>query len=1135
MEAPAGTPPDDEDRGELPQAERDALATRQARIAAAKPGAAPGDEPRWGLALSGGGIRSATFCLGLIRALAGNGVLRHFDYLSTVSGGGYAGAALGRLYRAGHAVDALEKRLASEGTLFLWWLRSNGRYLIPKGRRDLLQAAASQLRGFLATQFEVAMLLMLFGCLVVLPHLIVDVSEAPFVVREWGRMNGAAWWALLPLPAFAAGTSIFAYWFSREDCHGDSSGFLCRFNPGDLAFSLLAVVAAILIVAGIVRGHPAVDSGAAPFPFLPLALAFALGSVGAGYALRLCRIRREAAADRLAYTAWLAWSLGGGLGLVGIGLLDSLSWGLAWLWSQRNSLVLPGVGGGLGALLALARVLLPQWQKAKTLRISGALLDRLANLAGLLVLALLAVLWVAVVQNLVFLHGMDAPQAEGASVAAQLKASPLFRWAALFNVLALYQVFSWRNLDQLNRSSLYAFYRSRLARTYVSVGNFREGSAKRTGRFPEWPLTLNDRMLTHETARVTRLIEGDDAPLAQYRPFEAGGPIHLVNCCINQTRDDRTGSFNADRKGLCLTVSALGLETGTHWPKWNPALVGTTLSQWIAISGAAVSSGMGSMTRPGISALLYLSGLRLGYWWQRSSRRPFFKPLAILAEMLASFPGLRSRAWYVSDGGHFDNTGVYALLKRRLALIVLADCGADPHCLFGDLENLVRKARIDYGAEIEFIDPEHLPADWRAHFGTPESILPEAGDACLMLARIRYFDGSLGSLLVVKPRRLKQMPLDVAAYADRDPLFPQQTTADQFFDEAQWEAYHCLGRLLGARIDAGLLAGLRTLAETSPARPLAGVMPRPATVSQVAARRTRVANAVGASVGIGTVLSLLLGGWAAWHAESRRELDQARLLRQSLIEESRLLSSEETLVRFSQGIFPREIRTGLDVLFSLGAGKSGRLDAGMKRSLDNLSVVLASLCGSDLSAGDAATCKLYVSLLRREVREDGLLDRMIARYWGSDAGKTGALPPANASEAPLPPAAPLSRRIASKCQLPEGGGRVLAIRIHDETARPRASEVADLALKAGLAVQGIENVADTARRQKRLPPPEWERPTLIYRGDDSAECAASLQRLLQRRLSALVPQGTVRIAMPASLDDAPDLIELWLPTGNGRP
>src|SRR5262249_26766087 len=47
-----------------------------------------------GLALSGGGIRSAAFCLGSLQALYETGVLGRVDYLSTVSGGGYIGCSL---------------------------------------------------------------------------------------------------------------------------------------------------------------------------------------------------------------------------------------------------------------------------------------------------------------------------------------------------------------------------------------------------------------------------------------------------------------------------------------------------------------------------------------------------------------------------------------------------------------------------------------------------------------------------------------------------------------------------------------------------------------------------------------------------------------------------------------------------------------------------------------------------------------------------------------------------------------------------------------------------------------------------------------------------------------------------------
>lgn len=50
-----------------------------------------------GLALSGGGVRSGAFNLGVLQALHQDGVLRQVDYMSTVSGGGYVGASLSSL------------------------------------------------------------------------------------------------------------------------------------------------------------------------------------------------------------------------------------------------------------------------------------------------------------------------------------------------------------------------------------------------------------------------------------------------------------------------------------------------------------------------------------------------------------------------------------------------------------------------------------------------------------------------------------------------------------------------------------------------------------------------------------------------------------------------------------------------------------------------------------------------------------------------------------------------------------------------------------------------------------------------------------------------------------------------------
>ncbi|MCS7100888.1 MAG: hypothetical protein NZL99_04235, partial [Burkholderiaceae bacterium] len=174
---------------------------------------------------------------------------------------------------------------------------------------------------------------------------------------------------------------------------------------------------------------------------------------------------------------------------------------------------------------------------------------------------------------------------------------------------------------------------------------------------------------------------------------------------------------------------------------------------------------------------------------------------------------------HLSDGGHFDNTGIYELLRRRAALIVCADCGCDPAYRCDDLQSLVRRARIDFGAEIEFLDEAYLsealaqgcavPPQGLRLFGTLAQLREAAGrgDRCALLARVRYApdagDRARGALLVViKPVLTTFAPADVAGYAAAHPAFPQQPTSDQSFDEAQWESYRRLGQDIGRQIFA---------------------------------------------------------------------------------------------------------------------------------------------------------------------------------------------------------------------------------------------------------------------------------------------------------------------------------------------
>jgi hypothetical protein len=224
-----------------------------------------------------------------------------------------------------------------------------------------------------------------------------------------------------------------------------------------------------------------------------------------------------------------------------------------------------------------------------------------------------------------------------------------------------------------------------------------------------------------------------------------------------------------------------------------------TLGTAVAVSGAAASPNMGSQT-PGapLAMLMTFFNVRLGFWaptprhkaWR--SRQARFWSFYTLTEFLSRTTD-RASYCFLSDGGHFDNTGVYALVERGCRVIVLVDCGADASRTFTDLGNLARRVRIDFGAEID-IDLADLgptdPKSCRNPFvvGTilySSAYLREIGDPTP--------DDPSAYLVVIKPSVIGYEPADVRQYGFQHQPFPQQSTVDQFFDEAQFESYRRLG------------------------------------------------------------------------------------------------------------------------------------------------------------------------------------------------------------------------------------------------------------------------------------------------------------------------------------------------------
>jgi len=272
--------------------------------------------------------------------------------------------------------------------------------------------------------------------------------------------------------------------------------------------------------------------------------------------------------------------------------------------------------------------------------------------------------------------------------------------------------------------------------------------------------------------------------------------VHILNLTLNLVHGGRLAW--QERKAAPFMVSAmhagsyyLGFRDSRDYGGRDGISIGTAA----AISGAAVSPNMGYSSSPVTALLLTIFNVRLGWWLGNpgiagASTYHRGEPKFSLRPLVAEALGLtddRSPYAYLSDGGHFENMGIYEMVLRRCKLIVASDAGADPKYEFADLANAVRKIRIDLGIPIEF---SAMPICKRQAGG-------EAGTYCA-IGRIEYsavdgHDAPDGVLLLFKPVLCGGEPSDVANYAAQSPPFPQQPTSDQFFGETQFESYRQLG------------------------------------------------------------------------------------------------------------------------------------------------------------------------------------------------------------------------------------------------------------------------------------------------------------------------------------------------------
>jgi hypothetical protein len=376
----------------------------------------------------------------------------------------------------------------------------------------------------------------------------------------------------------------------------------------------------------------------------------------------------------------------------------------------------------------------------------------------------------------------------------------MLAWLGGGGVLAFAIAFVASLYVNINRFSLHALYRNRLVRAYLGASLQKRNPDRFTGFDPT------------DNVRMHKLWP----PMSQEPRL-----FHVVNIALNVVAAERLAW--QERKAESFTVTPkhcgsayLGFRNSAFYgdgPKNEIAKkdqnrqFGIALGTAMAISGAAVSSNMGYHSSPSLGILLTLFNVRLGWWLgnpgpdgdkQHAYRRegPRFSALPLLFEAFGQTTDKRPYV-YLSDGGHFENLGLYEMVRRRCRLIVLVDAGCDADFAFEDLGNAVRKIYIDLGIRITFEKLEDLKNR------PSEKTLRRAGEPGIRyhaIGTIRYSDPSAdgsgckdGKVIYIKPAYHGGEGAAIQAYAKANKAFPHESTTDQWFTESQFESYRALG------------------------------------------------------------------------------------------------------------------------------------------------------------------------------------------------------------------------------------------------------------------------------------------------------------------------------------------------------
>ena len=718
-----------------------------------------------GLALSGGGIRSASFALGAVQALARRHCLRFVDYMSTVSGGGYTGAAISSVLNDPDASPdgrafAFNTEAGEIEPPALRHVRSGSNYLAGGGLVQNVRLPMVLLRGIM------------LNTLLFMPYVMIA-TIVTWILFPWMHLNDFPrvffWTALLVFltvtcsyPAVTWLRMQFRWtrtWKQRNRTELLQAFTLILF-AGAVVFSMLTRPIAWAIVSNWTKAKELLNAALRTPAQIEDYWKWMLGLVVIWALLNVGKASK-------ALGNWTSRAMIYVLGMLGYGVVFG-SYLLLLVAFARSPFLSAKYAVALSEAASRPTAACPACG-TPTSRLLAALRSRDVNFdsARVVVTSLGPQRWlVGERENPGF--NTRRPIEIGLHDGFLEIANDRFgehpadwAFATLTAVLFLLNAL-WVDV---NITSAHGFFRDRLSRVFLIRARW-----------------------------FGKTQPNDNLKLSELASRNAAAPYHILNTTLNLAGSHvedlpgrRADFFMLSRRYVGSYSTGYAQTTAVEDIDANLDL-GTAM----AISAAAASPNAGTTTVRPLVFLLTLLNVRLGYWlpnpWYvqatqivrrlmvRSRPGPWF----LLREAL-QLMNAKSAFVNISDGGHLENLAIYELLRRRCRLVIAVDAECDLAMNCPSLATVIRYAQIDLGIEIDIpLAPLQLKSDGLVadHW---------------TVGTIDYGGGESGILLYIKSSLTGDEPPYVSDYRRRYPTFPHESTSDQFFNEAQFESYRALG------------------------------------------------------------------------------------------------------------------------------------------------------------------------------------------------------------------------------------------------------------------------------------------------------------------------------------------------------